>query len=312
MPNTPSTPSTPSPSEPLAPLVTPVAAPVDEPVSEGNEAVSHCINNLLTELTDTLSKKNNLDARITNLLAQIEHEQGEHGEPNSCDIPEQVPSLPPSHVLTIPRHMHEDIDPIDLATLANFASFEGKNFKEVFLPEIDIDYCAFKKIFFKSHSNKFTGHHLDDIWKGITNFSLASHALEHYMESTDTLRKDIEAYKIIAVSKETNFQKLTDVAKHVQALTGDEFKNALKAAHFREDHKIVVYITIYLWFPSLNVGCKIVIRLAIKHVPSNLVGYEESNPPQVGYAFPPASDTAPQDTYEIQTPGWSGVDIGAG
>lgn len=162
---------------------------------------------------------------------------------------------------------------VNLAVLFNYEGEKNDTeFAEVFLPELKIDYSALTKIFFNDFGKSFSGHILDKIWGGLTNFSLANTVLEKYEEINDIDRDKIAPVKMIQLHKECAIKKITKIAKRVVALKLSEFTNALSSVDVREDGNICANITFNLFFNSLDIGVKLTLRFAISDVPQELIG----------------------------------------
>lgn len=162
---------------------------------------------------------------------------------------------------------------VNLAVLFNYEDDKvDSDFAEVFLPELKIDYSSLTKIFFNDFGKSFSGHILDKIWNGLTNFSLANTVLEKYEELNDIDRDKIPPVKMIQLHKECAIKKITKTAKKVVALNLCEFTNALSSVDVREDGNICTNITFNLFFKSLDIGVKLTLRFAISDVPLELIG----------------------------------------
>ena len=162
---------------------------------------------------------------------------------------------------------------INLAALYNYSNvnYDSIKFGEVNLPELNIDYRTFVKIFFNDYGKGFSSHILNKIWKGI-RFSLANTVLEHYEELEGKDRDTISPVNMIKLNKECAFNKITGTIRRQYALNQSEFQLALGSVDLREDGNICSNIIFYMLFESLQIGLKITLRFAISDVPKELIG----------------------------------------
>ena len=162
---------------------------------------------------------------------------------------------------------------VNLAALFNYTDDKDlSNFAELNLPEIDITYDSLTHLFFNDVGKGFAPHVLNKIWKGITNFSLASTMLHHYESLTGIERNNIPAVLKIQLHKECAIDKITKMVKKTYGLNQQEFNLALGSVVVRADGKIHTNIVFYLYFNSLKIGLQVKMRFAVSNTPSNLIG----------------------------------------
>jgi hypothetical protein len=169
---------------------------------------------------------------------------------------------------------------VNLAVVSNYIDdtcIDESKFFEIKLAEIKISYDCFVKIFFNDVRKGFSPQILGTIWKGIKNFPLASIVLEKYEEHFGIQRDKIPAIQKIYLHKQCAFSNLNTIIKKSFGLTQNEFNCALGSVDAREDGNICTNITINLYFPSLEIGLRIIMRFAVSCVPEHLIGKVSSD-----------------------------------
>lgn len=164
---------------------------------------------------------------------------------------------------------------VNLAVVSNYTDdtcIDESKFYEIKLAEIKIHYDSFVKIFFNDVRRGFSSHVLGPIWKGIRNFQLASIVLEKYEEHFGIPRDKISAIQKIYLHKQCAFSNLNTIIKKSFGLTQSEFNYALGSVDAREDGNICTNITINLYFPSVEIGLRVIMRFAVCDVPEHLIG----------------------------------------
>ena len=162
---------------------------------------------------------------------------------------------------------------VNLAVVSNYTDDKDETkFSEIRLGEIKITYDTLVKIFFNDIRKGFSSHVLGKIWRGIKNFSLASVVFEKFEEQTGIDICNISPSKKVKLHKECAFSNLNTIIKKSFGLTLSEFLVALGSVDVREDGNICANIMINLFFPSLNIGLRIVMRFAVSDVPKRLIG----------------------------------------
>jgi len=166
-------------------------------------------------------------------------------------------------------------------TMAAFYNYDDdkdeKNFTNIYLPEIVIDYCSLVKVFFANFNKGFSKNLLNTIWKSIKGLNLANVFLKKYEELNDIDRELIPASKKIKLYKECSFFKITDKANRCVVLNLEEFNNALGNIEIRLDCKICSSVVFHIFSESLKIGTKIVVNFAIKNVPEHVRGVVNEN-----------------------------------
>lgn len=162
---------------------------------------------------------------------------------------------------------------VNLAVVSNYTDDKDETqFSEIRLGEIKITYDTLVKIFFNDIRKGFSSHVLGKIWRGIKNFSLASVVFEKFEEQTGIDVCNISPSKKVKLHKECAFSNLNTIIKKSFGLTLSEFLVALGSVDVREDCNISANIMINLFFPSLDIGVRIVMRFAVSDVPKRLIG----------------------------------------
>ena len=186
---------------------------------------------------------------------------------------------------------------VNLAVVSNYTDDKDESqFSEIRLGEIKINYDTLVKIFFNDVRKGFSSHVLGTIWKGVKNFSLASVVFEKFEDQTGIDRDIINPSKKVKLHKECAFSNLNSIIRKSFGLTLAEFLVALGSVDVREDGNICANIVINLYFPSLDVGLRVVMRFAVSDVPKNLIG-KVSSDEHMKFDFSDSSDE--NDTAEI-------------
>lgn len=160
-----------------------------------------------------------------------------------------------------------------LAALFNYEDDkQDSNFPEKTMTEIHLTYEVLKKVFFNDAGKSFSTNILNKIWSGIKNFSLASHIFDVYEQKTGQHRDTISPIKKVKLYKECAISSITSIIRKVYALNLYEFNNACGSVDIRDDGVICTNIVLHLFFNSLELGVKIILRFAVSNIPRKLIG----------------------------------------
>ena len=173
-----------------------------------------------------------------------------------------------------------DLYPIDIntqsvvmAALFNYSDDkDDSKYSKIYLPEIKMTYINLTQMFFTGCGNNFSSQLLNTIWKGIKGLSLANYFIRIVEKTYKVNIEQISATTKIQLYKECAFTKITDKAFKIVALNRTELNNALGSIESRPDSLLCVNVIFHLYSESLQVGLKIILRIAIKDTPTHING----------------------------------------